>query len=357
MLDISEDMKNDVLVTVVMPTYNGSQYIRDSIEATINQTYKNIELIIVDDGSTDSVRSICDEYATNDDRIIVISTDNRGVSNARNVGIENAHGDYIVFFDDDDYPSNNLIEKYMEAYEQWGEKKVAFVTCGLAIQNEYNKRVSDRKIVLETGRGYIEGENYLLTRSSAATLAWLRLFNFVTNKCFNLKIIKEYGIRYDCQMNLGEDLKFNIDDLEKSEGNIGVINLPLYHYVKRKDDGLSIKYHSDDLKNTKEIYRRFIEWEKDQPGVTEDNICVLKAIYITDWTNRLTAIYSMHKGESPFSCSKRSINKELRCSEYRKMLYEIHKAKKISTFRYICLKTGRYEVFYFFRTFYQAMKG
>ena len=350
-------MDSKALVSVVMPTYNGSAYIRDSIDATMNQTYKNIELIIIDDGSTDSVRSICDEYAARDARIIVVSTDNKGVSNARNEGIASARGDYIVFFDDDDYPEHNLIEKYMQAYQQWSDKDVSFITCGMTFQNDYNKRVSDKKSILEAGRGYIEGENYLLTRSSAATLAWLRIFNFVTNKCYDLGKIKSNKISFDRNVSLGEDLKFNIDYLEKCDGNIGMINLPLYHYVKRKGDGLSIKYHSDDLENTKNIYRRFLKWEEEQADVTEDNINVLKALFIYDWTNRLTAIYEMYKGESPFSCSKRSINRELRCGEYRKMLCEIHKAKKISTFRYICLKTGRYEVFYFFRMFYQAMKG
>ncbi|WP_022760635.1 glycosyltransferase family 2 protein [Butyrivibrio sp. AD3002] len=350
-------MDENKLVSIVMPTYNGSKYIADSIKSLIKQTYKNIEIIIIDDGSTDSVVKICSEYASKDERIRVISTSNRGVSSARNTGITEAKGDYIVFMDDDDCPFENLIQKYMEAYDQWSDKKVSFVTCGMIFRNYYNKRVNDKEYILESGRGYVRGENYLLTRNYAATLAWLKLFNFVTNKCYDLEIIKKSGIIFDEKISVGEDLKFNIDYLEQSEGYLGMINLPLYYYIKRKDDGLSVKYHSDDLTNTKQIYRRFIAWEQDQKEVTADNIVVLKSLFIYDWTNRLTAIYKMHKGESPFSCAKRDLNKELRSKEFREMLLEVRKAKKISTFRYLCLRTGNYEIFYFFRYFYQALKG
>ncbi|WP_026497669.1 glycosyltransferase family 2 protein [Butyrivibrio sp. WCD2001] len=348
---------DDKLVSIVMPTYNGSNYIDDSIKALINQTYKNLEIIIVDDGSTDSVIDICEKYMIIDKRIRVISTKNRGVSAARNIGISEAKGDYIVFVDDDDYPSEILIEKYLDAYDQWKDKEVSLITCGMTFKNTYNKRVNDKDYILESGRGYVKGENYLLTRNYAATLAWLKLFNFVTNKCYDLGIIKKAGIKFDETISVGEDLKFNIDYLENSEGYIGMINLPLYFYIKRKVDGLSVKYHSDDLKNTKEIYRRFIRWENEQEDVTDDNIIVLKSLFIHDWTNRLTAIYQMHKGESPLSCAKRSLNRELRSREFRTMLHEVRKAKKIRMFRYICLRTGNYEVFFFFRRFYQFLKG
>ncbi|SEL73285.1 Glycosyl transferase family 2 [Butyrivibrio sp. ob235] len=350
-------MNEEKLVSVVVPTHNGERYIKYSIESIINQTYKNLEVIIIDDGSTDSVNKICRGYADKDKRIKLITTDNKGVSAARNRGIAEANGDYLIFSDDDDYLEYELVEKYIEAHEQWHDKNVAFITCGMFIQNEYNKRVGDRISILEQGRGYIKGENYLLTRNSAATLAWLKIFNFITNKCYDLKKIKENSVLFDKSVSVAEDLKFNLDYLEVCDGNIGMVNMPLYHYIKRKNDGLSLKYHSDDLDNTKEIYRQFMEWEKKQPGVTEDNLNVLKSLYIQDWTNRLTAIYQMHKGESPFSCAKRSLNRELRSREFRTMLHEVRKAKKIRMFRYMCLRTGNYEVFYFFRAFYQLLKG
>lgn len=89
-------------ITVIIPVYNVEKYLVEAIEATINQTYKNLEIILVDDGSTDSSGVICDEYAKKDTRIKVIHQENRGLSGARNTGLDNATGKYIMFSDSDD---------------------------------------------------------------------------------------------------------------------------------------------------------------------------------------------------------------------------------------------------------------
>lgn len=106
-------------ISIVVPIYNVEDYIVKNIESLINQTYKNIEIILVDDGSPDKCGSICDEYAEKDDRIVVIHKKNGGLSDARNVGIDIATGKYITFIDSDDYVSTkyceilyNTIKKY-----------------------------------------------------------------------------------------------------------------------------------------------------------------------------------------------------------------------------------------------------
>ncbi len=344
------------MVSIIMPTFNGSVYIEKCIETVLAQTYKNFELIIIDDGSTDNTLSVCNSYAQKDNRITVIKTDNCGVSSARNAGISAAGGEYVTFVDDDDYLENALIEKYVEAFSEWKDK-AAFVTVGIVMQNEFNRNVEDKNLILESGYGYLLGENYLLNRSVASTLAWLKLFNFVTNKCYRLSKIIDKNIKFDSNVNVGEDLKFNLDYLLIDNGNIGMINIPLYHYVKRKEDGLSLKYHEDNLKNTKEIYRYFIEWESKQKGTTEDNILVLKSMYIYDWTNRLTSEYTEHKGDRDLSLVRKKLNREIRSKEFRTMLKEVHKAKKISFVRYMCLRTGIYDIFYFARIIYMLPKG
>lgn len=196
-----------------------------------------------------------------------------------------------------------------------------------------------------------------MSRSSAAVLSWLKLFNFVTNKCYDLKLIRENNIRFDESINIGEDLKFNLDYLDHSPGYIGMINLALYHYVKRRDDSLSISYHISDLEDTKVIYRRFIDWESKQDGVNDDNILVLKGIFVNDWVSRLTAYYEEYGGRSASKLVRRKLQTELRSREFQTLLKEIRKGQKISRFRYLCLRTGNFEVFYFFRGIYQIMKG
>ncbi len=350
-------MSDKKLLSVVIPAYNAQNFIKESLDALLEQTYRNIEIIVVDDGSTDNTYTICQEYAKRDNRIKVYTHANVGVSATRNEGMDHATGEYIIFCDADDCPEPQLAERYIEAIEEWDNKDVSFITCGMYFDNYYNRNVKTKKYILESAHGYIEGENYLLSRSVAATLAWLKLFNFVTNKCYDLKFIKDNHIQFDKDIHIGEDLKFNLDYLDKCTGNIGMINEALYHYIKRSDESLSISYHVNDLEDTKYIYKRFVNWESAQEGVTGDNILVLKSIFINDWVSRMTSYYEEYRHGEDCSLCKRRLQKEIKSKEFQTMLSEIFKAKKISLLRYICLKTGVYEIFYFFRSIYQIIKG
>lgn len=347
----------ELMLSIVIPVHNAEKYINDCLQAVINQTYNNIEIIVIDDGSTDNTLSILQQYAFKDDRIKIYHHDNKGVSYTRNKGIEVSTGKYVTFIDADDYPEADLAYNYIAAAERWHEKEVSFFMCGMYYDNLYNKNIRNKKYILESTHGYIEGECYLLSRSSAAILAWLGIFNFVTNKCYDLQKIKENNIHFDEGVHIGEDLKFNLDYLDKCPGYIGMKNIALYHYVKRCDDSLSGSYHSQDIEDTKYIYRRFISWESTQYNVLEDNILVLKGIYIHDWVSRLTTYYEQFKGTKKSCMVTRKINKEIRSREFQNTLKEIRKAKKISLLRYICLRTGFYRLFYFFRYLYRIAKG
>lgn len=344
-------------ISVVISTYNAQNYISECLDATINQTYTNLEVIIVDDGSEDDTLSILQSYAAKDSRIKLFRHSNKGVSTTRNKGIQNATGEYIVFFDADDYPEPDLIEAYVNAINEWSEKKVALIGTGMFFDNQYNKYVGNKTYILEVAHGYIEGENYILSRSSAAMLAWLKLFNFVTNKCYDLDIIRKHNILFDSNIHIGEDLKFNLDYLDVEDGNIGIINRALYHYVKRTNNSLSVSYHNMDLEDTKAIYKRFINWEVNQKDVTVDNVMVVKAIFINDWISRLTVLYEEHRHEETFASAKKTLKNDIQSVEFQRMLKEIYRAKKISTLRYVCLRTGIFEIFYFFRFIYQILKG
>ena len=92
-----------IKVSVVLPCYNVEKYIRESLDSIINQTYKNLQIILIDDGSTDSSGSICDEYAASDDRITVIHQKNAGAGAAKNAGLNLIKGEYFSIIDSDDY--------------------------------------------------------------------------------------------------------------------------------------------------------------------------------------------------------------------------------------------------------------
>ena len=112
-------MKEQELISVVVPVYNVEKYIRESLDSIINQTYENLQIILIDDGSTDSSGSICDEYAASDDRITVIHQKNAGAGAAKNTGLDLIQGEYFSIIDSDDYIELNMYEKmvcYMENY-------------------------------------------------------------------------------------------------------------------------------------------------------------------------------------------------------------------------------------------------
>lgn len=111
-------MKFKPLISIVIPCYNRELYIKDAINSALAQTYDNIEIIVVDDGSTDNSVSVLSEYGN---RIKLIQQTNKGVSAARNKGLSLASGDYVVFLDSDDWISNDLIENHVKAAEKWPE--------------------------------------------------------------------------------------------------------------------------------------------------------------------------------------------------------------------------------------------
>ena len=106
------------LVSVVLPIYNVEKYLNRCIESVVRQTYKKIEIILVDDGSPDGCPQKCDDWAKRDGRIKVVHKKNAGLGYARNTGIENASGEYICFFDSDDYIADDTIEKAYEAVKK-----------------------------------------------------------------------------------------------------------------------------------------------------------------------------------------------------------------------------------------------
>lgn len=130
------EKKGSPLVSVIVPTYNHASYLPKAIHSCINQTYKNLEIIVIDDGSTDNTKEIIQEFR---DKIIYISQDNRGVSAARNVGLEIATGDFITFLDADDYLTEDSIEVRLEVLLQHDD-------IGFVMGETYSKYVSNNTL-------------------------------------------------------------------------------------------------------------------------------------------------------------------------------------------------------------------
>lgn len=114
------------LVSVIIPIYNAEKYMNRCIDAVLNQKYKNIEVILINDGSVDSSKKICQKYCEKDNRVICISKNNEGVSKARNAGIKIATGKYLCFIDADDWIDIEYVEEYVLCAEDRDADLVSF---------------------------------------------------------------------------------------------------------------------------------------------------------------------------------------------------------------------------------------
>lgn len=129
---------NNPLISIILPIYNVENYLHKSIDSVINQTYKNIEIILVDDGSTDNSSKICDEYVSLDPRIKVIHKKNGGLSSARNIGIDNAKGEFIALIDSDDFISINFINELLNLIIKYN---VDIAECDIEKVNEIDSKL------------------------------------------------------------------------------------------------------------------------------------------------------------------------------------------------------------------------
>lgn len=148
----------DSLISVIVPVYNVEKYLKRCIDSILQQSYKNLEIILVDDGSTDASGSICDEYKVKDNRIIVVHKRNGGLSSARNVGLDVANGEYIGFIDSDDYISNNMYELLINEIKEYSCNIISNIMYVRAYESGENisSRVPHRQNEVFTGEKYLE---------------------------------------------------------------------------------------------------------------------------------------------------------------------------------------------------------
>lgn len=188
-------MKKD-LITIIVPVYNVEEYLQKCIESILEQSYENLEIILVDDGSTDDSGKICDEYVKKDKRIKVFHKKNEGVSSARNLGISKSKGSLICFVDSDDWIEKDLCLKLINAIQ---ENCADIVLCG------YNRVTGkNREKINSSGKNQIiSGREYLINCLNPQTS-----YGFCHMKLIRKKIINE--IRFDENLKVGEDALFNI---------------------------------------------------------------------------------------------------------------------------------------------------
>ena len=227
----------DIMISVIVPVYNAQEYIEKCLNSIIDQNYKNLDIIVVDDGSTDNTANICKKICEQDSRVRLIMKLNGGVSSARNVGLDNAKAENIVFVDSDDWLNDDYCEKLVQYAGDYD-----LVCCG------YNKVTA-----FGVEKHNIDEENIFTDDiSDFFGISYGKgLFSAPWNKMYKKSIIDKQ--RFDESAYLGEDHFFNLVYLEKCL-KIAIIKNNLYNYNCVNSDSATRKSFCNDVKSIVSIY-------------------------------------------------------------------------------------------------------
>ena len=234
----------EALISVIVPIYNVEKYLERCVNSILNQTYKNIEIILVDDGSPDKCPQICDEYKNMDSRVKVIHKENGGLSDARNYGLSIATGKYVSFVDSDDYIHEETYEKMIKALEL---QNADIVSCG--INHVYDNKIESINIEQKIYDDESAIENLIIGKNLNQT---------VWNKIYKKNVIDNI---------LFEKGKINEDDfwtykVFSNSKKIITLNDCLYYYVHRESSIMGQGYSIKNLDGLEARYKQY-EFMKD----------------------------------------------------------------------------------------------
>lgn len=309
------------------------------INSICGQTYTDLDIIIIDDGSNDNSWHICEKYKTKDSRIRLIHQQNAGVSAARNRGIDLAEGEAIVFVDSDDCLESDYIKKLLQNYQ-----KDALCICGYFAE------------FVQKGKNYTKAHVYSMNESqehlrkeNVIQIFQKSLLNPVWNKIYCAALIKEKNIRFQENLNLGEDLLFNLDYLNECNNNIVMLNIPLYHYYRWGRVSLDNSYNEKYASSQKILYTRFLSFARELTLPQKD----LSHLYYAYFNSMITAMDNVYKNKCylGIKCSKEK-RKNIKENYLPVTLisYMYGKEKAVAMIRLCFIRIRLYPLDYFLRT-------
>lgn len=289
-------------VSVIIPVYNVGKHLRRCLDSIIKQRYPNYEIILVDDGSTDESGKICDEYALHNNKIRVFHQENRGVSEARNKGLNVAKGKYIVFVDSDDEVTENYLWNMMRI-----DESVDIVISG--VRNIVNM-LTHHQLQYETKKITNLQTEDILNMSSDKSL------NFIYAKRFKKSLIQKHHIQFNPTINLGEDTLFVAEYSLYSNTIQYISNVDYYYYYKYETVTLSSidEKYVEKLDMVNEVIANTLE-EK-YYGIKDS----------VEWNNRCFSVYH-------YMIFFVLQNSQYTYREKNSMLSEILKRKKFKVYR------------------------
>lgn len=293
-------INNNKIISIIIPVYNTEKYLSRCIDSVLSQSWTDIEVILVNDGSIDYSGNICDKYAALDHRVKVIHIKNQGVCHARNIGLYKAKGDYVLFVDSDDWIDTNMCGTLIDMIQN---NNADMSTCGYKIEDE------NGNIIYEIKERY----NYVLNKwDSLITLFKPRDYKYKGNMCDKLflreKIVKN-ELSFNEKIFYNEDRLFIYNYMLVSN-KVAYTTIPYYHYIQHKNsamNSMSQTYNKKQLtfmdafdQMISQFYqlpfkvRKYIVFDYLTTGMNFlvlNNKNISKRLIISKWTNMFRYIY------------------------------------------------------------------
>lgn len=269
---------SNVTISILMPVYNSQEYLKNTVQDVINQSYGDWELILVDDGSKDNSKNICIELQKFDNRIRFINKENTGVSDTRNIALDNAKGKYIAFIDSDDSVHKDYLKILLSSIEK---SKGQLAVCGFK-----ERKISTNGQIEELSRVFYPKEVIAIEDMKDLIMDFGNsgLLNPLWNKLYNREIIEENNIRFKEEVETGEDFIFNLQYFRKIN-NICFSKGELYYYIRRNNNSITYQYIDNMYEKGLEIHNLLEDFLKDMNFYNSKNKYIL-------YGNHLMGVFS-----------------------------------------------------------------
>ena len=278
-------------ISVIVPVYKAEAFLEACVESILNQTCRDFELILVEDGSPDRCGEICDRLAEKDARIKVIHKENEGVSIARNTGIAHARGDYLAFVDSDDTIDEGFLEAGICGIQSSGAD---LYISGLHMETWENGRIVNTQTYANAVTKVYSVKELLEKRD----IDYAQIC--ICGPCCKLyrrDIVNEYNVRFPAHIASGEDTCFVLDVLQRC-ATVYFSEDCFYHYRRGNEESLYSRFHADTYEITKFVYGKMRETMK-TCGCGESAMDAFEGLYFENMVGGIHEYYRFHNRTTP----------------------------------------------------------
>ena len=330
-----KEKEDNFLISVIVPAYNAEKCIRKCINSVLKQTYKCYEIIIVNDGSSDHTKEICEEFLCAHEEIKLINSENRGVSGARNLGLQKASGRYVFFLDADDTIFSDTLEVLA--------KNTADTDWIIGNFVSYNEKTKSQMYNLQ----YFQEMCHKGIPDELPELVKCRNFHFVWGKLYDSNIIKANGLLFDRSYDYGEDLLFNLNYFIHISSFV-IIQKALYKYNYHLESGLSHKVQMDEWKIQRSLCKSVEEVLNACSHLKDDTKEKMNHFYYSQCIASVERAILLN--------DNKKIYEILSSPYFQKILEQENKAGRIKKIDYILLKNHFGKVYYILHKVYASLK-